>query len=400
MKIKHLFLAAAALAFGLTSCSKDEGGVKRTGPSDVYIQVSQLGTRADTDPVSDNTAVEFSEGYLFFTDSEADPNILRYVRITNNTIAGTVSVDQLKAGKVIESVHQNATTVWVFGNVPAKDSNGNDLEIDQSSKMSDIESKLIDILSQTDDDFGVKNATLYGSGAIDFTPGTHTTGEQYDGKASFQVAPIIARLEIDKIQANNEAATLAGSGVITSFKLEGIYINNYYFEVGVNSGTTGSTIVNYLQDIPSYLPTTQGGQYDTAWEEYLYDLIGQDAVSAGGGSFISVEPSKTWAYNVFANHADPHIVFHLTGVEIDNSLRPNPQTAAQPGEAWLTVTSYVHRNTDNPVNIEGGKVCKMANVYFTADDLGNTPEPNDKLDILVEIELLPWKVVPVDPKFD
>ncbi|MCD7932434.1 MAG: hypothetical protein LUH15_14365 [Tannerellaceae bacterium] len=369
MKIRNYFIACAVLLAGLASCNKSDetgGDEGNNSPRDLYIKFEKFGSKADTNAATED-AVSFSEGALYFTDNAG--RILRYIRITNEQVAGTLTATQLENGTTIEQVHGDATQVHLYGNFTAAANYVN---------LSDIPE--INYDTQKARDYGVSKGGLYGAAPIEEPT---VTGEPCT--ANIKLKPIIARLEVDKLEGKSD---------IKSYKLAGIYINNFYLEVLPDGKVGNASVENYSQNFEQYYRETLDdypdgesrlkpidGKYSNDYDKYLFD-------DGAGNSYIKESENKvvkpenqTWAYNVFATaNATPHIVFHFLEVTLsDNSLFANSKTGVA-GEAYLTVTGYT--SIDNVaggfVNIEGGNIYKMESVEFDENDLGEVPEVNEK----------------------
>ncbi|MCD8176159.1 MAG: hypothetical protein LUE98_01515 [Tannerellaceae bacterium] len=401
MKIKNLFMFIAMAAVALTGCNKDndgDGGQTGNGTFNMMIQFDIVSTKADVDKqvIDGVTLTEFTEGALFFIDD--NEAVLRMAIIADSP-AGAVTPAQIQEGYLFTDVSETAKKVIVVGN--------HHFDItDTYATLTEIETITKDILSQTNQNgrntFGVEDATLYGAGNIvPASPATQSKFYAYpnitvEREAIFSIEPIIARMEIDKITAE---------GDIDGFKLEGIYINNFYTKMSVigttdlldlvHNGTTLADRENYQQE------TTPPGKYLTAWKKYLFD----DVLTAST-NLISHEPdNETWAYNVFANGtAVPHIILHFTGVEINGSPRINvsldgPSGGSNNGVAYLTITGYLTKGTQKDQPILGGNVYELQNIIFDEDDLTDYPyEEDDKEAVYVEVSVTPWNVIAVDWK--
>ncbi|MCD8042809.1 MAG: hypothetical protein LUH10_07060 [Tannerellaceae bacterium] len=401
MKIRNYFIACAVLLAGLASCNKSDepgGDEGNKSPRDLYIKFEKFGSKADTNAATED-AVSFSEGALYFTDNAG--RILRYIRITNEQVAGTLTATQLENGTTIEQVHGDATQVHLYGNFTAAANYVN---------LSDIPE--INYDTQKSGDYGVSKGSLYGTAPIEEPT---TAGDAYT--ADIQLKPIIARLEVDQLK---------GVGDIKSYKLAGIYINNFYLEVLPDGKVkSNNSAINYSQNFEFYYRESIQGTYPDGqsrqkpaagkYEMNDYGYLFDDGIDDNGNMiFIGssstsgiIKPTGTWAYNIFATaNATPHIVFHFLDVTINDGtqngiLFENTKTGVD-GEAYLTITGYTALSNDLSgfVNIEGGNIYKMESVEFNENDLGEVPEVNEKKDVIVTVELMPWKIIKVNPSFE
>ncbi len=116
MKIKNLFMFIAMAAVALTSCNKEDGPGNDSGENfSMIIKFEGLeGTKAETDPVANNTEASLTDGRMFF--AKADGSIVRKVEISNYAIPGSVTPQELASGKLFEDIDKDAAFVHVFGN--------------------------------------------------------------------------------------------------------------------------------------------------------------------------------------------------------------------------------------------------------------------------------------------
>lgn len=423
MKIKHLLLATVAVVAGLSSCSKDHGG-SADGDFDFYLKIErETATRADANQVPDQTDIQFGNGAVFFTDT--DGNIIEYVRVAPGG-AGVVTPSQLDAGHLFKGISSAATYVHVVGNY---DFSG----IISLGKIDDLSTETFTLADMKDDDYGLSKATLYSAGPIVAATSTKAINAGANREAEITLAPILSRLELKQVRGD---ATVNGTDSTGDYELKGIYIDNFYYESSIVCHLTdlqeivyndAATASGTYPDVASYLrysrfndnnTSTYGHYSDPDWYPILFDdgdVISGITLNGLGsaGSSNEVKPAKeAWVYNFFpvATYT-PHIVLHLTGVEVYDSgtnnwvLRPNPKTGTA-GEAYLTVTNYKKTGTDDAVKIEGGYIYVINDLLFTEDNLRNEPKEPDPdpdknpLDVFVTVKLMKRTTVDVDVEFN
>ncbi|MCD8080590.1 MAG: hypothetical protein LUF04_09355 [Bacteroides sp.] len=439
-KIFSLFAVAALIFAG---CSKDNDGGTVTKGEDMqfYLKIAQENakTRADAGQITGGK-VNFSEGAIFFADD--NENFVRYVRITNDLVTGTVSAEDLEKGYLFNGISNIATKVYVVG--------GHNFAGTTSIKnKGELDAIIVDLKDQSDYDFGVSNANLVGSGAIvaigasgkidPSVPGFNTNDyAKATHEAYIEVKPLIARFEIEKI---------TGIGIDDGWVLEGIYVDNFFYK---------SSLFASYSDWNEYPWTAKGDTYNRYdrlggttsnysnpdWNPILFDdgsydytnrIVNSNPTTLGTGTYPnSITPANgAWAYNIFADAGNvPNIVLKLSNVYVDGTIRVNQtmdELAATPGYshnvgdydgiAFLTVTGYNEGGA--PVTIEGGHVYVIRDLKFKAGGNNNggdgeddtrdepkgpkdpdDPDPDKKFDVFVQIELMEWQVVPVDVEFN
>ncbi|MCD8103081.1 MAG: hypothetical protein LUE26_11025 [Alistipes sp.] len=415
MKVKLLAVAALA-AMALAACSKDnEKGGQTTNPEEgIFIQFTGLNepnSRTLTDPVADNTPVTLDKGYLVFGDVVSD-KVTHVVAIGTSTPTDpAVTVNALENGMVFSGIE--ATHVYVIGNL-------NGVTVQIGDNLASLLANTVDVLDQTDVTGGLSTATLFGLGQIDPATNSAAVAAGATKQAIFSVRPVAARLELSKISAS------AGTdGNVISYKLSGIYINNFYLELGINGSIVDANPypagkhVDFQDDHTRYLPS--GGGYLSAWNGKLFDGL---AVSSDTNLEIlseDVDPGKVWAYNVLAPYGNgnskaavPHIVLHFTEMTLDYDPTPaqdgstetstpgeylfyNSETNTD-GECYLTITRYIQdlgQANEADLAIDAGFIYKITDVPFTPDDLGELPETDpeikDGFKVYVQVTFVPWQ---------
>jgi len=425
-----MFIAMFAVA--LTSCNKDDNGGNDLDDEEInfflVIDQENMGTKADAGLVGNGSTVDFSKGAIIFTDGAGA--VLRYERITDIFGTGTVDPEELKTGKLFAGISPTAEFVHVVGNV---DFDG----INSMVNISELNTApfILNLNNQSDNDYGVKNASLYGVGRIvpvgTSSPAlTNPAPAAANREAKVILKPLIARFEIQKVSA-------AAASVSDGFKLEGIYIDDYYYKSSVIGDYSDFQNLVYDEGV-SYKyysrfetapftgqdPLVRG--YDASIYPILFDDGGEDTptttkglgVAGTNNPSLAIQPQKgAWAYNFYPDATyKPHIILHLTDLEVwDNGTSafiPYPNTkTGKAGEGYLTVTGYkVPSNASvgagGSLNLEGGYIYRITDLAFTAGDIREEPEQpdpdpdNDKLDVWVEVELMKWTVVPTEVEFN
>ncbi|MCD7937087.1 MAG: hypothetical protein LUG98_09535, partial [Tannerellaceae bacterium] len=431
-----LFMFIAMAAVALTGCNKDDNGEKAVEEDEIqfYLKITQEndGTKADAGQVADGTTVNFTEGAIFFAD--AADNFVRFVRITNNLVTGTVSAAELEKGYLFNGISNIATRVYVVG--------GYDFSGHTSiANKAVLDAITVNLQEQSDATFGVSNASLIGSGAI-VPVGTGSIDPSVPGfnsgdyanathEAYIEVSPLIARWEIESV------GTKTGADIDDGWILEGIYIDNFYYTSTLFAsysnwneyawGAKGDTYNKYdrLNNSSNYsTPAWNPILFDDGSYDYSTQTVDPNRTQLATAASGKVSPDNgAWAYNIFADAGNvPNIVLHISNVKSTSTgnLRPNQtmddlvgepgfthSTGDYDGVAFLTVTGY--NQNGSPVTIEGGHIYVISNLLFDEDDLRDEPkgpedpddpDPSKKFDVFVQVKLMEWKAVPVEVEFN
>jgi hypothetical protein len=237
----------------------------------------------------------------------------------------------------------------------------------------------------------VAKVPLIGSASI--TPkGTSST----EFVANVDVAPALGRVEFTQITAQSD---------ITSFKVAGVYVNNYYADLGLNGYKTGYSLVNHSTNATYYATTGIDEKYNG--KPWIFDE-GTWASDGGVAKFEkSVGSKEVLAYNLLApqlgpsDHYFPHLVIKVTDVKDAEDEPWVHGSGADKDIWWLTLTNVVPKGTLNVtddlyIKFEAGKVYQIGNLSFGLGDLTTVPELENKI-VFVSVEVKTWVPVLVDP---
>lgn len=360
-QLKIFLVAVLALMVGLSSCSNDKQD--EPAKADKSLQLKLItkatdGTRSITDPVADETEVTFTSGMLYCVSS-ADL-ITKYYTIGTD---GDIKLSELTStdGKTLTNVPGHTSKVMIVGNVDG---------LPTSGSITAIKGELLGVNSQTDSEGGITAAALF-----DKQPLVNPTAEGKPYTASLDLKPTISRIEISDI---------TGSGNITSFKVDGIFINNFYIKAPISGDHDTEHLTNYGSDVNKY-----------PHDEFPKSLYDYKTAAPGIGSLdglkFAPEAGKVWAYNMFAGSPVPHIIIRLSAVTAKDIVFT--------GDQYITIRTYTNTETDKAVKtFEPGKNYKIGAGIFTFDEDDLTPEPESKTkDVEVKVTLLTWKDVNVKP---
>ncbi|MCC8199241.1 MAG: hypothetical protein LIP06_11875 [Tannerellaceae bacterium] len=421
MKSKSLFFVASLLLVLFTGCSKDETDTGIiTGPEvmdtvdgvgDVYLQFSEASssqfTKAEALPVSGGLQVRFEYGTIFFVNSTTR-EIEKSFTIGSNA---EYTVLQLTEGATFTNIPNTANVVYVIANheIAASTAAGAD--------MATILAETTDLSKQSDDNYGVTNVSLVGMGQL-----TDSSKPGVSREATFGVDPIVGRIELAKVSSKVTTPAADGDRAVTSFKLAGVFINNFYYEAPVYGSLSDATEQPYqFGKIAANYDEAPDGGYLSSWKNYIFDLYSAfsatnstDAIASVDGSVTPTTASTVWAYNLFPTPGNlPRIVLHLKDVKYTennsgtiSSETDFPNSEHGDGTAYLTVQKYTS-SEGNIETIAAGNIYKISNLEFEYDDLTENPEgkvdpddeDKDKFNVWVQIELINWQAIEVEGGF-
>lgn len=365
---KYVFLMAAAIIVGFSSCSSDDetgGGVDNT-PKNVTVRVSNPSTYGEEATAVGQTPA-LNDLHVYFVGGGVIKSI---GTMTAAEVTGT--------GKTFTGVPGSATEVVIIGNATALTS-PNVATIAANDPVSKLNKLMFEQSKQTDPTTAVN---VYGEAAIAGTPGLET--------AAVTLTPAIARIEIAEVKAK---AAAAGVIELTSFKLAGIYINNAYTECGTDYSelpVDAAKVLNYAPDATVWTNGSYPARFKDEWTN-----------PSAGTTFTPTASGEKWSYyvmpvidgkgttiNTEKQTSVPHIVLKITDAVAAGYTFPSP--------AYITVKD-IQVLGQSLTKLEKGKVYSIASLAIGGENLAATPETPATQDVSVKATLTPWSNVPVDP---
>lgn len=377
MRTNKFLTAAVTAAALLSSCVKTTEPASGDGTDrTVRITIKQQGTmtRGIGAPVEGNTAVSFTDGLLLFTDGGGKITKRVDVNATGDDIHyelgrfyNVVGKDKLATGAVITGVPIVSTKVHFIGNPAA----AVEMAADEGGNFSALKTGFIDQYDATDQ--GVGKVTLYGEGTL--SP-DDLTGQNVNYSASFDVLPIVTRLEIGSILWDASEASEP-----MTYKVTGVFINRFYTEMRVD-GTIDGWLAEHGTDPDNYLPQNVNptGKYVTYGGMFSYIPNGMATETDGSANGNA---AHVWAYNLLAptGGQTPSIVIRLDDVTVDG--------VALTGSQFVTYSTFKKSDGTPLSTLPQGRVWKINRLSFTEYDLFPAPYVKSK-SVTVTATLLPW----------
>lgn len=361
---KYAILIASVIIVGFGSCSSnDESGVVDNSiTKSVYLKISgDPTTYAEGASIANGSTVGFSSGELFFVNGSGA--ILDHYTISSaesankninlTTLTGTgVNLSNLPGG--ISDVH-------IVGNVPTG------ITLPTTGNISAVKATILGVATQSN----ITKVNLYGTDKL-----TNTSENKYTAVVSLK--PTVARIELVNIKAG---------GVITSFQVDGIFIDNYYAQ-GKVDGNIG-TITSNGTTPSSFIDGST--EYPVSLNPSIYDWY---ASGLPTNSLVAAPATGVWGYNLFATEAGsdvPRIIIRLSNILTnDGSTITSPQ--------FVTVKGLKEGST-SLTKIVAGKVYSIAANTLVVNESVITPKPNQStIEVGVKVTLATWTVVDITPE--
>lgn len=374
VNFKSMMIALFAMATAFASCSKDdnENNLQNGTTRSVQIKIKQAidpTSRAVGDQVANATPVTFASGKLLFANGgNKITMIVDIVAGANAYESGEVGIEALEAtnGAWITGVPATSTQVCFIGNVPS----GVTIAVND-----DVTALEATVTSQWKTDGSVDNVTIWGDKALTKCTEDNADGDKYE--AAFTAKPIVGRFEIGAITPG---------GDIDAYRIEGIFIDDYYNEMAINGTAIAADLQHNYSDKAKYTLDAIGSSYTTAMLGRVFDYNAT-------GLTIPNRPEEgikeAWAYNLLAptsaSPAMPKIIIRLDGIKVKGEDWSGPQ--------FLTIKNFYSDPAGDKTlitKLEQGNIYVIPNITFTESDL--TPEPYLKnKDVRVDVTLMNWE---------
>ncbi|MEG1842111.1 MAG: hypothetical protein RR221_05260 [Alistipes sp.] len=384
MKKINLFVAVFA-ALAVVSCqTQDEllAPVPDNGePISVNLKIGSgdLSTRTIEAP-TDLTKITLSDGLVFFIDGNG------YVV---NAIALNKTEIQSVSGQTFTGVKSTAKTVLIAANL----ANYTDLTtriaaLTTKAAIQNTVTAISNTVIAPENTIMTNVAETTPSIPDPFDGVIRKTGETY--AARVLLAPLFARIQIADVKSNDPA--------IVSYKLEGVYVDNYYasFYLATNKGGAPEfkTVGLDASLLGTFTPTTF---FDITSPAVACDIDKKvTAVMAKAGSL----PGSLWAYNVTPTiegaNKTPRVIVKISNLVVKNPI--DGTNLAVAGTKYLTVKSFVSGSTPVTDFVVGNVYNVLPDTFlFKLTDLGDTPNAAN-INVVVYVKIKPWALVPVTPQ--
>lgn len=392
MKLTQLMLSACIAALALVSCNKQDttpeasGRLKTVEISLENIQFTKAPTdvflTASDDVLLNSFKIFLTDGSALYTTIEGAPEVQTFY-YSNETEA-------LPATAVIHYVPAAVNKVVVVGNVDEDWG-------DDYTTYADLKAATLSIDVQQD----YKNLTLYGEGGL-VSAGTvhdHEDNKTYNVyEADIQVAPLIARFELDGFAMVFNAENPKYDKV----EVKQIALNSYYTSTTINplAPATLKDRVGTINDVNAFkffadnLTATENTWYFDALPEGDV-VLAKPAAAGADGQFVAVDDmAGKKAYHFFPGSDAPQIFLELD-VYAAGSATATPSYIyskgfkTSTGESVTFQPGYVYR-----MNFQGAAGSGDGDLPFDEDDI-------NELDRCLEITVEPikWSVVTIFPEF-
>lgn len=395
MKSIFSLIIIASLLFVACNDNNDHDSVSSKETQSVFLKFNPSTNSRASESSASGQSAQLLSAVIYFLDNATDP-VVYAIRTVGDYDDANATITELTDGVEFDGIPSSVTQIYIVGNFNSSDADDNTMEFPMASgvTLSTIQKTILNIQEMA---YGRLNETDYnelltildGSADIvdyDSNPTGWTAGGGQSQPASGDYYAIVA---ISPINARIEIKQLAYTGTLTSFEVEGIYVNYYYADMplsllpsasGVALTDNGSTTDNYDSTHSNFAYTN----YST-----LYDEVEESVIPVGNQATIN-PATEVWAYHVFGNQDPVHIIIKFTDV-IDADLNDL-------GNKYLTIKGFRDSTNTELTTLTRGNIYQIDTLEFSDDDLQVLPE-TENINIWVQVEVTPWTTVPVTPVF-
>lgn len=279
MKIRMLLFGMLSSLF-FVACDKNDdtpvnpGEEQETKSVFLRFEAGSVSRTRSVEHNSGGTKAALSSALIYFVGGEADPKVYAVRTVGGAGSDATIEEITRDGGKEFKGIPLDVKVVYVVGNHDSADQTGAYAAFPtaKGTPLSEIEATLLRIEQVNYPSYGSQAqglaALLYGSGNVDTRQNESLETEHY---AHVRVSPVNARIELDE---------LAYTGNLTSFTLDGIFINNFYSVADLGlSDFAQAHLVNNGSDTDAY----QIGGNEFAYTNYstMFDEVGEAVTVTG-----------------------------------------------------------------------------------------------------------------------
>ena len=405
-----ILIIALLLVVGLFGSCLSENTIapepQDNGDRAVSLRIADLqeGTRAASPGIPHNTPVQFNQGILYFTNAFGEI-FYHFLLVDDNTFAlgttprvvpagvNTIYIGDLDDGVYIHSLRGNTRRATIVGNYPGA--------LPTTGNISVVKSQVHHLNVRLQ--YNATNVNLFGSELLEpryvnGVPAVNTVTQNRIFEAHIDLKPIVSRFEVHNIVASNVPASPSGApattNTITSFVLEGIFIDFFYRTAVIDGTIVSANQTTGGQDATWFLGSA--AEYVTDLGRGIHDWFGHPSAGGlAGVANVALTPAgvNIWGYQVFARShahtrpvAPPRIILRLNNINTSCNLPFDGSNNTQ----FVTVTGFWDITEDEILQqIRAANVYRIENLRFNQTHLSNVPNPVD-IALNVEITRAHW----------
>lgn len=201
-------------------------------------------------------------------------------------------------------------------------------------------------------------------------------------EAKIELTPIVSRIQIKKVSAD---------ATITSFKLEGIYIDNFYPQMTIGGAFTSITIQH----------ATDKATFDATKAPYITTNLYDESASGLEKNPFGAATPQVYGYQIFpttstAHENVPYIILKISGITTtSNATRNFPD-----GTYYVAVKAYKEAGTSAaPVtSFLPGNIYTVEDIVVSEKNIVTDPTKS-LINVTVNVTVKAWESTSLNPDF-
>lgn len=382
--MKKLCVSLMALVSLLcVSCSNDpEIPEKNDNGIDVTLSITTnpLTKVLDDNQVGATAPIDVNKEFIVYFMDEFGNTVTAY-KLTDTQI-GNIKTTGVKFTNLDPSVK----SVYVVANVPTSITAPGTLpSTDPGITLTDINGAIMNISDQQA--ANAASVVLANTGKTVKTSFTSVAAAS-NGNAQFTVAveltPIVSRIQIKKVSADGTT--------IASFKLLGIYIDNFYPQMTIGGAFTPLTIQH----------ATDKATFDAAQAPYTTtNLYDEDKTAGLLQNPFGATPSQVFGYQIFpttstAHENVPYIILKIS--DIVTGTAPT-RTIIPTGIYYVAVKAYKNTGASTSVTtFSPGFIYTIDDIPVSENNIVTDPTKS-LINVTVNVTVKAWGSIVLDPDF-
>jgi len=363
------------------SCSNDpEIPEKKDNGIDVTLSITTnpLTKALDNSQVDASAPIDVNKEFIvYFMD--ASGNTVTAYKLTDTQISA-IQTSTVGAGVKFTNLDPSVVSVYVVANVPS----GTLPATAPGTTLTDINGAIMNISDQQANN--AASVVLANTGKTfktGFTQGDDASNGNKQFTVAVELTPIVSRIQIKKVSAD---------ATITSFKLEGIYIDNFYPQMTIGGAFTSITIQH----------ATDKATFDATQVPYTTTNLYDEDKAAGlvQNPFGATTP-QVYGYQIFpttstAHENVPYIILKISNIVTSSAATRN---IIPTGTYYVAVKAYKDKTSSAPVTtFSAGNIYTVDDIVVSENNIVTDPTKG-LINVTVGVTVKQWGSIDLNPDF-
>lgn len=375
----------ALLAVFFVSCSTETDIIEENdGGKDVTLTISTspLTKSLDDNQVGLKAPIDATKNLIvYFMDA-----------LSNTVSSYKLTTDQITAisgtGLKFTNLDPSVKSVYVVANVPSTHSDNSVATLPATAPgtaLTAINTTVMNIYDQQKPN--AESVVLANTSKAVVGIGS-TTGNASNGNAQFTatvvLTPIVSRIQIAKVSPD---------ATITSFDLEGIYIDNFYQNMSIGGELT-IPIKAAAGESAKFKLSVEGAVTPYKANGSLFNEGADMEKDPGKVTSELLKPVKVYGYQFFPTSTGlstvPYIILKITKVV--------GKTRTFPNSAYYVAVKAYKDGSNSFTTFDPGKIYTIANIIVSENNIVTDPTQS-LINVTVNVTIAPWSEKALNPDF-